>query len=314
MPSQIRLPWAATVQARRNSTDDVLAGRAPKKRGNLAATLNPLLEPRLPVGQPGRPKGTSNYEWTPETDSLLTELCVKWGATKAKNIIVRRIQEDRPRGSAPRPDSVRKVVERRMAKIGILTGQKRRKAVRRRAERWTESQTAALLGALGADATIKTIAARTEHSVKSVRAKLTRLDYGVHEIYGSTAFTVNALAALLLVTPRKVRRWKELGWLETEGGRVTEKCLGRFLRAHPDRIAFDSLGRADQVFLVDIGFPSSERAAFKQNVREILDGIGKQRRPRRPIRRADTFEMNEGCNGEDTDRDDGSTLSAGVSA
>jgi hypothetical protein len=150
--------------------------------------------------------------------------------------------------------------------------------------------------------------------VKSVRAKLARLDYGVHEIHGSAVFTVNTLAALLLVTPRKIRKWKELGWLETEGRRVTEKSLGRFLRAHPDRIPFDSLGRTDQVFLVDIGFPCQERATFKKNVREILDGIGKQRKPRRPVRRPDTSEMNEGGGDEDADRDDGSALSAGASA
>jgi hypothetical protein len=299
------------TQAIPSSADEGLPGDAPKKRGNLAATLNPLLEPRLPAGQPGRPRGTSNYEWTPETDSLLIDLCAKWSATKAKNIIVRKILEDRPPGSAPRPDSVRQVVERRMAKLGILTGQKRRKPVRRRARRWTESQTAALLGALGADATIETIAARTDHSVKSVRAKLARLDYEAHEIHGSTVFTVNTLAAMLLLTPRQVRRWKERGWLQTEGGRITEKYLGQFLRAHPNRVPFDSLGRADQVFLVDIGYPSRERATFKQNVREILDGIGKQRKPRRPVRKVDTSEMNE--REEDADRDDASTLSAGAS-
>jgi hypothetical protein len=65
------------AQAKQCSPDDGVPGHALKKRGNLAATLNPLLEPRLPAGQPGRPKGTSNYEWTPETDSLLTELCAK---------------------------------------------------------------------------------------------------------------------------------------------------------------------------------------------------------------------------------------------
>ena len=62
------------TRARQISADDGPPDQAPKKRGNLAATLNPLLEPRLPVGQPGRPKGTSNYEWTPETDNLLIEL------------------------------------------------------------------------------------------------------------------------------------------------------------------------------------------------------------------------------------------------
>ena len=196
-----RMHAQGATQAIRSSADDGVPGDAPKKRGNLAATLNPILEPRLPAGQPGRPRGTSNYEWTQETDSLLIDLCAKWGSAKAKNIIARRILENRPPGSAPRPDSVRQVVERRMEKLGILTGQKRRKPVRRRERRWTESQTAALLGALGADATIESIAARTDHSVKSVRAKLARLDYEAHEIHGSTVFTVNTLAAMLLLTP-----------------------------------------------------------------------------------------------------------------
>ena len=228
--------------------------------------------------------------------------------------MARRIQESRSVGSAPRPDSVRKVVERRMAKLGVPMAAKRAKAIARRAERWTESQTAALLGALGSDATIESIAARTDHSVKSVRAKLARLDYEAHEIHGSTVFTASTLAAMLRVTPRQVRRWKERAWLETEGGRITEKCLGQFLRTHPDRVPFDSLGRADQVFLVDIGFPSPEGATFKRNVREILDGIGKQRKPRRPVRRSDASEINVGRGEEDADSDDVPTHSAGASA
>ena len=51
------------TQTKRNSTaDDIQPDHAPKKRGNLAATLDPLLEPRLSTGHPGRPKGASNYE------------------------------------------------------------------------------------------------------------------------------------------------------------------------------------------------------------------------------------------------------------
>ena len=41
-------------------------------------------------------------------------------------------------------------------------------------------------GALGADATIESIAARTRQTVKSVRAKIARLDHREHYIYGST--------------------------------------------------------------------------------------------------------------------------------
>jgi hypothetical protein len=303
------------ARAKRSSiADDIQPDHAPKKRGNLAATLDPLLQPRLPAGQPGRPKGASNYEWTPETDSLLVELCAKWGAAKAKRIMGSRIQDCRPTEAAPRPDSVRKAVEHRMAKLGIATGQKRRKPDIRTARRWTESQTTALLGALGADATIESIATRTGHSVKSVRAKIARLDYRIDEIHGFAAFTVNALADLLRVTPRQIRRWKERGWLETKDRRITEDCLGQFLRTHPDRIPYASLRREDQVFLVDLGYPSREAATFKKNVREILDGIGRQRNPRRPIHRDNPTVMDVRQDEEDGDGGDDSTLTVGTSA
>src|ERR1035441_3175656 len=120
------------TQAKRSSmADDVQPDHAPKKRGNLAATLDPLLEPRLAAGQPGRPRGVGNYEWTPEAAGLLIEMCAKWDAAKAKRMMGRRIQEGRPTEAAPRPDSVRKAVERRMEKLGITTGQKRRKQIGR---------------------------------------------------------------------------------------------------------------------------------------------------------------------------------------
>ena len=167
----------ASQLVRDEEGDDSTSNHPPKKRGNLSATLDQELEARLPPGQPGRPKGTTNYEWTPETDKLLVELCARSGTTKAKRLVGRRIQEDRPAGAAPRPDSVRKAVERRMAKLGICAGQKRSKPDTREVKPWTECQTKTLLGALGADANIKSIAIRTGHSVKSVRAKIARLDY-----------------------------------------------------------------------------------------------------------------------------------------
>jgi len=178
-------PSTASQVARTEEADDSTSNRPSKKRGNLAATLDQELEARLPPGKPGRPKGTNNYQWTPETDKLLVELCERSGSAKAKRLVGRRIQEDRTAGAAPRPDSVRKAVERRMAKLGIF-GQKRSKPDTREVKPWTECQTKTLLGALGADANIKSIAIRTGHSVKSVRAKIARLDYQVDEIPGAT--------------------------------------------------------------------------------------------------------------------------------
>jgi hypothetical protein len=302
------------TQAGRNSKpDDTRPDRAPKKRGDLAATLDPLLEPRLAAGRPGRPRGVGNYDWTPEADQLLIELCAKLGAATAKRIMGRRIQESRQVEVTPRPDSVRKAVEHRMEKLGIVTRQKRRKPDMRRAKHWTESQTTALLGALGAAATIESIAVRTGHGVKSVRSKIARLDYRIHEIHG-TVYTVDTLADLIRVPPRQIRRWKELGWLETNDRKITEQCLTQFLRAHPDRIPFNSLPRGDQVYLLSLGFPCREAATFKKNVREILDGIGRQRNPRRPVRSGYSTATDVGQGEEDYDGDDGSALSAGTSS
>jgi hypothetical protein len=126
-------------------------------------------------------------------------------------------------------------------------------------------------------------------------------------------FTANTLAALLGVTPRQVRRWKDQGWLDTQDRRITEKCLGQFLRAHPDRIPFDRLRREDQVYLVDLGFPCPEAATFKKNVRDILDGIGRQRKPRRPLRSGNATAIGVDHGEGSTEGDDGATLAAGTS-
>ena len=306
-------PSTASQMARSEEVDDSISNSPSKKRGNLSATLDQELEPRLPPGKPGRPKGTNNYEWTPEADRLLVELCERRGTTIAKRLVGRRIQEDRPAGAAPRPDSVRKAVERRMAKLGICAGQKRNKPDTREVKPWTECQTKTLLGALGADANIKSIAIRTGHSVKSVRAKIARLDYTVDEIPGVTVYTADALAELLHVTPRQIRRWRQRGWLGTKDRRITGQCVKEFLREHPDRIAYDSLPREAQIVLIDLGYPSKDAEDFKKSVREILDGIGRQRKPRRPVHKDETPATVAGGEEEDADDDDQSTLTRGAS-
>ena len=53
-------PSTASQTARSEDADDSTSNRPSKKRGNLSATLDRELEARLPPGQPGRPKGTTN--------------------------------------------------------------------------------------------------------------------------------------------------------------------------------------------------------------------------------------------------------------
>ena len=258
--------------------------RLRKKKGSLAAKLDPLLTPRLAPGHPGRPKGSANYKWTPEADRTLVELCKRLGPTKAKPIMQRKLLELGIADREARPDTVRKAVEYRMAKLELPTGQPRKAPAGRTAKRWTEAQTSALLGALGADATIESIAVRTGHSVKSVHAKLARLNYSVHEVAGFAVFTIDQVSALLNVTPRQVRRWKEKGWLQTKDRRITERDLGRFLQEHADGIAYEGLNRETQIYLVDLGYPGAESVKFRKNVREVLDSVGRQRKHRRKAR------------------------------
>ena len=273
--------------------------RERKKKGRLGATLDPLLVPRLSPGQTGRPNGAANYDWTAEADSLLIDLCQKWGPTKAKQIMRRKLQEFRIGDSEARPDSIRKAVEHRMAKLGLPTGRERRPPTGRTAKRWTDDQITALLGALGADATIESVAIRTGHTVKSVRAKLARLDYRVHEVSGFAVYTVDQVSVLLHATPRQIRRWKEKGWLKTKDRRITERALGQFLRAHAGVISLATLPRETQIYLVDLGYPCAESATFRKNVKEILESVGRQQKRRRKATVSDAGIVGAGASDED---------------
>ena len=317
LASETKTPMVEDQKSGQGSGSPELNGKdangRPKKRGNLAATLDPLLDPRLPAGRPGRPKGAVNYEWAPETDKLLVDLCARRGVATAKKIVGKKILAERPGKAGSRPDSVRKAVEHRLAKLGISSGRKRRKSDTK-AKRWTASETTALLGALGADASIESIAARTGHSIRSVRAKLARLEYQVSEIHGFSEFTVDEFAERFHVTSRQVRRWKEKGWLQTKHRRITDACIENFLQEHAGQIPLESLPREDQVYLLDLGYPCPEEKTFRQNVREILDSVGRQRKPRRRSRREPVTEAAAGDDGPASDDDNGEPRSAMQSA
>jgi hypothetical protein len=81
-----------------------------------------------------------------------------------------------------------------------------------------------LLGTLGGDLISETLVERTHRSVKACYAKLHRLGHKVEELR-SGAFTVDELAEMFQVSPRRVRTWKEKGWLKTTRRRVTDKDL-----------------------------------------------------------------------------------------
>lgn len=252
---------------------------ARKRRGNLAQTLDRTLEPRLSPGRPGRPKGCRAYEWTPEIDRVLEELCSKFGPTRAKGVIGKQMLEmrGRPHERGPRPDSVRKVIERHMSDLGLPTGQQRKPLETINAKLWTPGQITALLACVGGDLSDESVEARTHHTIKAVRAKLARMNYTAHELRNG-AFTVDDLAGKLNVTNRQVRRWKENGWLKTTRRRISEKDLAAFLKGHPKLIPYDTLQRETQVFLLSLGFPGKEAIDFQKNVKAVLESLGSRKK------------------------------------
>ena len=260
-------------------TDKVL--RKLRKKGNLKATLDRMLEPRVPPGRPGRPKGCGNYQWTPEMDESLKDLCARLGPSTAKRVMQKRLIEMRaskPGDYNPKPDSVRNAVERRMAFIRLQTGRERKNPASRTAKPWTQKQVATLLASVGGDLIDKSVEDRTKHTIKSARAKLRRLGYAAEELR-SVAFTVGELAVMLRVTPRQVERWKEKGWLKTTRRRVTDKDLAAFIKDHPERIPYDLLSREVQVFLLGLGYPAPEAPKFQATVKSILDDVaGRKKR------------------------------------
>jgi hypothetical protein len=85
---------------------------------------------------------------------------------------------------------------------------------------------------------------------------------------------VDEFAAMLHVTSRQVRRWKEKGWLKTTRRRVIDKDLAGFLKDHDDQVPYDLLARHVQVFLISLGYPAKDAAAFRATVKSILEDIG----------------------------------------
>jgi len=275
-------------------------GEPPEKAtgGRLAETLDQILEPRVAPGKPGRPAGRGNYEWTPEMDKALRELLGRYDReetapggwlAKAKNVMASRLMDLCPRESTPRKDSLRRAVERRMAFLGLSTGNPRKKAEPKLAERakkapkevrsgaWTRREISTLLGTLGGDLINETMVERTQHSIEACYAKLSRLGHTVHELR-SIAFTVDDLAEMFQVSPRRVRTWKEKDWLKTTRRRVTGKDLVAFLKEHHGLIALDLLPLCIRTFLMDLGYPAKEASSFHANVKSILESVGGRKR------------------------------------
>jgi hypothetical protein len=92
-------------------------------------------------------------------------------------------------------------------------------------------------------------------------------------IFGVVAFGISPWLAWFTVTSGLL--------LLTWHTRMQGTWRGLFPNA---RVPFESLPRETQIYLVDLGYPCAESANFRKNVREILDGVGRQRQHRRKTR------------------------------
>lgn len=265
----------ATAQANSNHESNNGSNHH-KPRGDLTETLDPLLSPRNPQKTAGRSKGSLNYTWPPAADAILVELASEHQTGKAKCAMFHRLKIFHGAAARTKPDAYRKAVEYRLAKLGLPTGESRRAEREKHVYPWTEVQVKALIGSLGEDVSLETIAKRTGHSVQAVRAKMVRLGYSAADIPG---LTTTELATLLLITPRQIARWKEKRWLETKNRRITEESVRCFLRAHSDRFDFDNLPYEAKIYLVDLGYSSESMASFRKTATEILSGLGRDRKP-----------------------------------
>jgi hypothetical protein len=250
-----------------------------RKAGTLAIMLDRALEPRVPPGRRGRPKGSPNYVWPPELDQTLIDLSRRCSPPVVKKVMRAKLLDMRggSGGCRPRPDSLRKQIERRMAGLNLPTGKPRKKQ-EKTAKAWTETQTQALLGVVGTDLQDKTIEERTEHTVEAARAKLKLLGYAAHEMRG-VAYTIQELAEKLQVSVRKIRRWKENGWLRTIRYRVSEVNLQEFIKAHHALIPFKLLDCCKRLWLMALGYPAPETRKFHAAAKSVMETVaGRKKR------------------------------------
>lgn len=100
-----------------------------------------------------------------------------------------------------------------------------------------------------------------EFSVADIAKRLGRTPGAVYQVLWRSresakfqdGYTQGELAQALHVSPRKVRRWVQLGWLILYQGRVKDRSLERFLEGHSDEIDCRRLETDLRLWLRDLG-------------------------------------------------------------
>jgi hypothetical protein len=66
---------------------------------------------------------------------------------------------------------------------------------------------------------------------------------------------VNELASMLHVSPKTVRRWISLAWLQVKHNRIPEEYVARLFRQHPELVRLDVLSSDTRDWLSRIEQP-----------------------------------------------------------
>jgi hypothetical protein len=136
---------------------------------------------------------------------------------------------------------------------------------------WTRPEEESLVDAASTQ-TILEIAAALGRSEASVRLKLKSLGYNLSDLSG---FKVKDLAALLGVTIRQVRRWRQKGYLRGLNGRITEESFSKFCRAHADKIPYSALAWDAKVWLRGFGYRPPETTPDRPSMVIVQRATGK---------------------------------------
>jgi hypothetical protein len=108
---------------------------------------------------------------------------------------------------------------------------------------------------LASTQTIPTIARQLGRTETSVRLKLRSLRFEYHDLAG---FKVKDLAALLGVTVRQIRRWREKRYLDGVNGRITSESFAKFCKSHAEKIPYCELDENVQLWLWSYGYRADE--------------------------------------------------------
>jgi hypothetical protein len=72
-------------------------------------------------------------------------------------------------------------------------------------------------------------------------------------------YRVDEVARLFRVSPKTVRRWITLNWLQTRNRRIPGDSLARLSRLHPEVLMVNDLSSEARAFLMGLGVRSNER-------------------------------------------------------